>query len=352
VRQKSIFALGLLILLSCVMWWNMETILAADGNDTANATPCDRVCLDGFVDQYLAALLAHDPTRLTFARTAKFTENGQRLELGDGLWHTVEALGKYKLYVDDPEKGQVGFFGTLKESGLSIILALRLKVETRQISEVETLVARSEESGAHSRRGSQWLDKIGTPHTVFLQNIPPADRASREDLLKTANMYFSGLERNDGKGTYPFTDDCNRLENGEQTTNNSHQSGLPRSDIQRVPGLYDIKALGCKAQFETGFFRFVTRIRDRRFTVVDRERGLVLAFVFFDHAGNIPSVTLTNGTVMRVGPGAPFTWEIAELFKIEKGKIRRIEAVLEQAAYGSTSGWSKWEHAISSRPEW
>jgi hypothetical protein len=36
-------------------------------------------------------------------------------------------------------------------------------------------------------------------------------------------------------------------------------------------------ALGCKAQFETGFFHFVTRIRDRRFAVVDEERGLVLA---------------------------------------------------------------------------
>jgi hypothetical protein len=51
---------------------------------------------------------------------------------------------------------------------------------------------------------------------------------------------------------------------------------------------------------------------------------------------------------------APVTevWEIAELFKIEKGKIRRIEAVLEQAPYGSTSGWSKWEDAISSSPRW
>ena len=31
-------------------------------------------------------------------------------------------------------------------------------------------------------------------------------------------MYFAGLEKNDGKGEYPFTDDCVRIEGGMQTT--------------------------------------------------------------------------------------------------------------------------------------
>jgi hypothetical protein len=35
------------------------------------------------------------------------------------------------------------------------------------------------------------------------------------------------------------------------------------------------------------------------------------------------------------------------MFKIEKGKIRRIEAILERAPYGMNSGWSNWEDGMS-----
>jgi len=210
------------------------------------------------------------------------------------------------------------------------------------VSEIETLVARGEAGGAHGERGTRNLEKMGSPNPVFLEPVPAAEYASRENLIRTTNMYFSGLERNDGKGVYPFTDDCNRTENGEQTTN--HPS--PQNT-----GWLDVGALGCKAQFESGFFHFVTRIRDRRFVVVDRERGLVLAFVFFDQAGNCRPVKLPDGRMLPGGPARPFTWEIAELFKLRRGKIRQIEAVLDQCRYGMTSGWSTWEDAMSSRAQ-
>jgi hypothetical protein len=293
---------------------------------------CDRACLNDLVDQYLAALVARNSADLPLADEVKFTENGQRLEPGDGLWNTASGLGTYKLYMADPQAGQVGFFGTIRETGTPAILALRLKVENRQITEIETLVARD-------KTGAQRLEKLGHPHPVFLQTIPAAERVSREALVKTANMYFTGLERNDGQGVYPFTDDCNRIENGKQTTNNPAQDDRP----------FDIEALACKAQFETGFFRFVTRIRDRRFVVVDPERGLVLAFVFFDHAGNIPTVTLSNGQTIPINITRPWTWEIAEVFKVERGLIRQIEAVLGEVPYGMNSGWSSWAEGMSSR---
>jgi len=35
------------------------------------------------------------------------------------------------------------------------------------------------------------------------------------------------------------------------------------------------------------------------------------------------------------------------MFKIEKGKIRRIEAILE--SYGMGSGWSRWGDQMSDR---
>jgi hypothetical protein len=294
--------------------------------------PCDRLCMERLVDEYLEALIGHNPSRLHLAKTIKFTENGQRLEPGDGLWNTASARGSYKLYIADPQKGEIAFFGTIRENNVPAILALRLKVEKNIISEIETIVARD-------TAGALRLEKLGKPNPVFLEAVPVAERAPREDLIEIANMYFAGLEKNDGKGIYPFTKDCNRIENGNQTTNN------PSRDV----GWFDIGKLGCKEQFETGFFRFVTRIRDRRFVVVDEERGLVFAFVFFDHAGNIHSVQLTNGETIPIGIIRPWTWEIAELFKIEKGLIRQIEAVVWESPYGMNSGWSSWEEGLSGR---
>lgn len=317
----------------------------AVGISAGAAAQCDRTCLNGMIDRYLDAVVAHDPARLPVAKSVKFTENGQRLAPGDGLWNTASARGTYTLYVADPEARQAGFFGVMLENGTPAILALRLKVADGKITEIETLVARGDAGGAHGERGARNLEKLGTPHPVFLETVPASQRASREDLIKTANTYFTGLERNDGKGVYPFTDDCNRIENGVQTTNNPGEGSPARQNASR----FDIAALGCKAQFESGFFHFVTRIRDRRFLVVDRERGMVLAFVFFDHAGNARPVKLPDGRVNPAGPARPFTWEIAELFKVENGKLRQIEAVIDQCPYGMDSGWSSWEDAMSSR---
>ena len=77
---------------------------------------CDRVCLEGLIDQYLSALVAHDPSRLPLAEKCKFTENDQVLELGDALWGTVSGPGAYKLTFADTQAGQAGFMGTVREN--------------------------------------------------------------------------------------------------------------------------------------------------------------------------------------------------------------------------------------------
>src|SRR6186713_468512 len=67
----------------------------------AAAGPCDRACLEGFMDQYLDAVAARDPRRLPVTANVKFTENGQKLNLGDGIWNSATAKGVYKLFVTD-----------------------------------------------------------------------------------------------------------------------------------------------------------------------------------------------------------------------------------------------------------
>ncbi len=98
------------------------------------------------------------------------------------------------------------------------------------------------------------LEKIGTPNHVFLEAVPEAQRMSRADLIKTANMYFSGMQQNDGKGVYPFTDDCNRIENGMQTTNAPLKPGQTKPDPATATNYSS--AWGCKEQFQSGLSAF------------------------------------------------------------------------------------------------
>jgi hypothetical protein len=313
------------------------------------AGACDRACLVGFVDQYLDALVAQDPKRLPVTANVKFTENGQRLTLGDGFWNSVTGKGTYRVDAADPAAGQVGTFVTMREApGTPLIMALRLKVENRRISEIEVLLA-------HSEGGAKNLEALGRPRPGLLRATPPADRMSRTDLVRVANMYFSGMQQNNGRGQYPFADDCDRLENGGQTTNAKSaagRNGAPPRTARLDPKTstsYD-PMWSCREQFESGLLHFVYRIRDRRYLVVDQERGLVLAFAFFDHpAGKTRDFQTPDGRAVSAGPQQPWTWEIAELFKVEKGLLHEIEAVLERAPYGMTSGWGTWENGMSDK---
>src|SRR5687767_8716416 len=113
----------------------VATLALATGARAQNAS-CDRACLEGLVDQYLAAAIAHDPGKVPFAKNVKFTENGQKLELGDGLWRTLTAQGTYRMFATDPQAGRVSFLGSIKEDGLYAMLAVHMKVVKRQVTEL------------------------------------------------------------------------------------------------------------------------------------------------------------------------------------------------------------------------
>jgi len=298
---------------------------AATPNASAAASgDCDRACLNGFVDNYLAALVAHGPSKLPLAKNVRYTENGQTLKLGDGMWGVANGLGDYKLYFDDPQGGQVGFMGVIKENDHPQITALRLKIEKGKISEIETIIARS--GGPNSQGKPEGL--VDKP--IFSEAVPPAERRSRSEMISIANSYFEGLNQATGKIT-PFDPNCQRIENGNITANNPNGRGIAK--------------LSCGAQFDTGFSPFI-KVRaapDRRFPVVDEERGLVYAIIEFDHAGTVREIKETDGTILHVPPpfDTPYTFLIGELFKIQNGKIMRVEAVLLPVPFRMPSGWAK-----------
>jgi hypothetical protein len=286
---------------------------------------CQRECLEGFIDRYLEAMLDKDVSDDLFAREVKFTENGIRLPLGnEGLWYGMSGSEGYKFYVPDIETQQVAFLGTVVENmgnggvnngeGNNVGISVRLKIRDGRITEVEQLVSRpTVQLGGGGGDGSDFANGLGDrvramgqPHPMFFEVIPEDERHTREELVAAGNHYFTALARHDSNGYYPFTEDCERYENGMLSTDDCLENFTG-------PGLNGI----------------VDRIRDRRFVAADTERGIIFAFAFFDH--------------YRIN----WTWQLAELFKIENGQIRRIEAIFHQAPFGIPSGWSSYEDAMS-----
>jgi hypothetical protein len=268
---------------------------------------------------------------------AIYTENGQRLPIGDGLWATAEKTGPYRHTFVDEESQQAACFTTLTEGKTRSIMALRMKLDGLRVSEIQTVVARPPLFGGSSAFGDgpAVLDASGGPDPAWFAEVEPSERMSRAELQRIADMYFAGLERNDGKGEYPFADDCVRVENGFRTT------GVPASpEVGKTPYFEAFRAMSAKQQFETGYFAFVDRIRERRFPVTDPARGLVFAFACFDHSGTVRDYRLSDGTPVHSQVERPFSWMIAEAFRIERGLITRIEALMTECPYGMGSGWA------------
>ncbi len=299
---------------------------------------CQRTCLEGFVNRYLQAMADGTVDPALFAPDARFTENGIELPLGnEGLWATTSAVGQYKLYVPDVETQQIGFLGTVMEVASSsatgpqrepeaVGLSLRLRVVDGKITEIEQIAARPERplgpgaaapSSPFPATGAA-VEALGSPHASYLEAVPESERMTRAELVEVANAYFEAVERNTGKDYYPFTNDCLRIENGMTIVGPPGTIGMRGQEVQ-----------GCKEQLETSLIGAVTGIRDRRFVAVDRERGIVFSFAFFDHRP------------------INWSWQLGELFKIENDQISRIEAIFIRGPYGMCSGWSTYEQCRS-----
>jgi hypothetical protein len=282
--------------------------------------------LYAFVDQYMAALVARDPTRLPWATTVHFTENNVSLRVGDGLWGTISGRGADDLRAADPTTGQVAYFGVIEERGTLSYFALRMKIEDRKISEVETLV---------DRKG-YGPGPFGDPSTlevvpVLLEDVPAAERRPRARMISLADGYFNTLQLNDGQVFTEFDKDCSRRENGVWTANDPNPD--PKSSLASYG------RISCDAGFKLGNYRWDDRLRDRRFLLVDEEKGLVLAAAFIDHSGTLTTFTTTDGVKHESPMKSPHSFCLLEIFKIKDGKIRHAEAMFITVPYYMPSPW-------------
>jgi hypothetical protein len=295
-----------------------------DARVNAALPSASRADLYKVLDAYIAALKARDPSRVKWAPTVRHTENNVALMVGDGLWATLTALGPYDLRFADPLTGQVALYTTVTETDETSAMALRLKVEHGLVAEAETLVVRQSDSGIKFE-GQKFENK-----PAMNEVLPPAQRLPRARMISLADGYFDTLQLNDGTLFTRFHSNCNRVENGVQTTHNPNFAEVP------------VARLGCEEQFRMGNYRYDTRLRARRFPLVDEERGIVLASGFIDHSGALDSYKLTDGTVVKSPLHRPHSFYLLEAFKLKDGSIEQIEADFITVPYNMPSPWDDW----------
>jgi hypothetical protein len=304
---------------------------------------CDRACLEGTAEKYLAAMLTHDPARAPIAPGTRYTENAVELSLPDGLWRTVDSIGRYRLFVADPQQGEIGFFVKAQENGAPVLVATRLKIVNGQITEIESFAPRLGATISGGPSSTPQVDQLGdVTRQQFATAVPPDKRLSREKLASIANSYYTGLENNTGDRVPPFADDCMRIENGTQT---SGRAATPDAAPTSA-------SLPCKAAFGLGYYHEDTRLRNRRVLVIDEERGLVYMGCFFDHDATVRSYKLKDGRTNTVKNTGPWTWGTHEIFQINaEGKISQVEAVLLSLPYGMHPGWHTGVHMLSAQAQ-
>ncbi|MEJ2109729.1 MAG: hypothetical protein P8Z37_07435 [Acidobacteriota bacterium] len=272
--------------------------------------------LTAAMDRYLDLLVKNDPSGLAVSEDIRITENGYPIQLGNGLFQTAEEI-TYRQYMTDPSVGQVMVFGVVKESVLLANFMVRLRVVKDKITEIETIVARKDESSFASP------EDLKEPRPVYARVLSESERSPRDVLIKIADSYFEGIEKNTGEFV-PFHKDCDRFENGTQTTNNP-------STI----------ATGCKEQFDEKVYSYITKIRNRRYLMADEEKGLVFGIVTFDMPGKRENFEYfpTPFDQLPTRFYKPRSLLLAEMFKIVDGQILSIEAVMVNVPFGATSGW-------------
>lgn len=310
--------------------------------------PCGRTCLEGVVDSYFKAMRNRCPCGVPLAQNVKYTENGQLVPPGEGIWKTFTGRGTYRVYLADPESGEAGYYGDITEfHRLKGMIALRLKVENHQIAQVEVIVARQElrpKGGLGDNTAGVMTpilidepdpDGFISPDVALLAPIAKDQRTPRVEMIEATKKYFDGFAHKSAAAV-PFASECSIDENGIATTNNPNGPVLD-------PAHPDFHVFGgsCADQINQGFFGSLQQVRDSFPLVVDVEQGLVLNLALFDNEGNVKTVDVPGVGTITVPRNflRPITFLKPQLFKIEAGKIREINGLSWPVPFGMSSGW-------------
>ena len=267
---------------------------------TASAADCDRECLRGVITQYLNAMVAHKPGSLAVSDKVRFTEDAVTMKLGEGLWKNASGIGTYRQDILDAAQGIAASQVIVEESGMPVMLVLRLKVADKKITEVETQVTRTRAEGAIFN-----IANIKTTNKAMNLTPERGQLNSRADAIKIAELYPAGLKIGSfAEVNTPFAADGYRIENGTITAG----VGCGRAGCENI-----------KTQTIMKHPAITTRVAG-----VDEEMGIVLLRMNFGDTGSY-------------GPGnALIVWEA---FKVYGGQIHAVEAFMRVMPASTPSGW-------------
>ena len=278
----------------------------------AAAGDCDRACLKTALDQYLNAVVTHNPSSAPLFGGFRQTENAVVVKLGSGVWKSVTGLGKVQRRFFDTVSGQAAYFGIVEEGGSSAIVTARIRVEDQKITEAEWYIARADDPGLNGPR-----QPGGGPANAFnpesLIANPPPDRvvpknarASREMLMAITNSYFDGITSHDGTVIMAHPG-CTRTENG--TGMGAGRGGNRGANANATARGGTALAAPPQSDCTSGLATMNAQlVAARRYAVVDEEAQVVLAFAVF---------------IRRPGSPTPRN-AFSEWFFIDDSKIRSI----------------------------
>ena len=247
--------------------------LVAGFSFSAQAQDCDRSCLAGFLDQYLDAVVASDASQAELSYGFRQTENSVVTPNDEGLWTSVSGLGELQRRYYDPEGGTAGYFGLLDEDGSPAIVALRLKVENRKITEAEWHIGREDDAGISGEPGGVVFNVDNLLANPPNEGFVPLDRRfSRDELIAVGNSYFDGIIAKNSK-VIKGHPGCTRQENG-----------FPTFGGELAPGQIGFEGRGdCRTAGDFG----LAQITARRVQAVDVEQQIVMmSVVFLRQPGN------------------------------------------------------------------
>ena len=296
---------------------------------------CNRACLIGVMDGYMNALFKRDSKAVPpLAKDVRMTENTAELEVGEGvLWRSRTEPTTFKVYVADPINQQVALQTRLRVQGRDTLAVIRLKLDRGRIQEIEQLQL--------GNVAKEALELLTMPRTILTEDVPAADRVSRETMIWVANSYFDALEGDNGK-IGAFANDCVRHEQGYRTVNNPAPGGrmmpgpgLPDPNTEQGKQQLAFSMLTCEQQVSTKIFNYMKHIRPRRVLIVDEQKGLVGTFPLFVHDGT------RRGGDPNGPPGMIQNLVTMETFAIRGGLIRHVEVFpFLTVPYGQGNGWT------------
>ena len=293
-------------------WIVCSVMMMAVGTASASAQEaCDRACLRTMLDQYLNAVIKHDPAAAPLVVGFRQTENAISVRPGNGVWKSVTALGAVQRRYLDPVSGQAAYYGTMEESGGTAIVTVRVRVEGRRLTEAEWYLARADDPGLNGPRqpgrppanlhNPDYLSKNPPPDRV----VPVNQRSDRATLVRIVNSYFDAITSHDNSVamTHPG---CGRVENGSPAPAGRF---LPPNASATPPAGQAAPPANANNDCVSGLANFnLSMVVARRIPVVDEEAQVALGYAVF---------------IRR--PGSPTPRNVfSEWFVIDEAKIRTI----------------------------